>query len=404
MATAELLTIGDEILSGHIVNTNAAWMGRELNAVGIAVRQATSISDDPDRIISALAEALTRVDIVLITGGLGPTKDDVTRKALCEFFGTGLVFNQEVYEDVLRYIKLRGNPENPLHRMQAMVPESCRVIRNLSGTAPGMWFEKEGAVIVSMPGVPVEMKAMMQREVLPGILARFSPGNILYRSALVHGISESNLAIKIAEWEANLPKAVKLASLPHGGYIHLRLSMSGEDESELSRLADAEMEKLKGIAGEFIYDFSDSTPEQLMGRLLTGKSMTLASIECAPGGTLASRLTAEPGGPNWLDASLVADPGHIGKITGMESAFDGIDPASRAFTELAAAGFRDRIGSDLAIAVGKISEMTTETGRIERRIWTAVASAAGIASESFSVLSYHIDKVLFSVIRLLRSL
>ncbi|MHC1729580.1 MAG: molybdopterin-binding protein [Syntrophobacteraceae bacterium] len=401
---AEILTIGNEILSGHIVNSNAAWIGRQLNAAGIAVGQMTSVADTKERIAAALERALDGADFVVITGGLGPTRDDVTKKALCEFFHTDLVFSEEVFGDVKRYISSRQIPENDLHRTQAMVPRDCIILRNSRGTAPGMWFKKDGKIIVSLPGVPSEMKAMMQGEVLPKIRSTLTPGTILYKSVLVHGISESNLALKLARWERDLPSCFELASLPHGGYLHLRLGASGRDECKLDQSTGAEMDKLRNIIGEYIHDFSDRSPEQVLGDLLREKNLNIAIIECGTDGALAGRLTSIPTNLQSIAGAATALTGQaVAAISGIEPALIGDGgPTSREAAESMAARFRERLGSTLAVATSSVSAEAEERSSESRSLWMAIASAEGVKSEKVAATAYHVDKMLFMLLEYLR--
>ncbi len=378
----------------------AAWIGQQLNAVGIKVVQASSVPDDTERILTSVAEAMRRAALVLITGGLGPTKDDITKKALSDFFGTDLVFNPDVYSDVKRFVQIRGIPENPLHRTQAMVPRSCTVVRNAIGTAPGMWFEKDGGIVVSMPGVPSEMRKMMQEAILPVLLSRFTPGVIVQRSVLVHGISESNLAVKIARWEVELPEGLKLASLPHGGFIHLRLTTSGENESALVELVEAERDKLSALIGEYIWDFSDRTPEALLNDILADRGATLALIECDPRGELAARICAVHG--NRLAGAAIAPTIEAAaRLSGTAPALledPGMVGAKAA--DLIAENLRIRLGATLAVATSAAS--ATVSGKPGTLLWTAIASSGRTASISLPASGYYVDKILFALIRFLR--
>jgi nicotinamide-nucleotide amidase len=405
---AEIITIGGEILSGQITNTNAAWMGRQLYAAGIEVVQATSVPDDKDYIEAALREALKRAELVLITGGLGPTRDDVTKNALCDFFKTGLVFNQDVLEDIRSFLRARGIPENELHKTQAMVPRNCAVIRNVVGTAPGMWFEVDGRIVVSVPGVPAEMKIMLQNVVLPGVQTRITPGVILYRSVLVHGISESNLALKVAQWERDLPDGLTLASLPHGGFINLRLKITAKDESAATRIAAAQMDKLKGIIGTYIYDFSDSTPEQLIANLLLEKSLTVAVIEAGSTGALAARILAVLSGAERLTGWAVALTDRaIEELSGVDFSamnIQGVTAGPEAAKKMAIC-FRDRLKSDIGFATLAVAEKAGQVyEKQERSIWVAVDSAEGAVSFEVPMSAYHIDRVLFILLEHLRKM
>ncbi|MFA6798897.1 MAG: molybdopterin-binding protein, partial [Bacteroidales bacterium] len=220
---AEIIAIGDEILIGQTVNTNSAWIGQRMSEAGIPVKRAIVISDDPTEIAASLEEALQRADIVLITGGLGPTRDDLTKNTLAQFFGSTLVRDDQVTQDILKLLASRNVPMIDLNLDQALVPNNCRVIRNTNGTAPGMWFEKDQQVIVSMPGVPYEMKVMMDEQVIPALLSAFKVPAIVRKTVMTTGIPESKLAASIADWELSLPEGVSLAYLPSPGIVKLRL-------------------------------------------------------------------------------------------------------------------------------------------------------------------------------------
>ena len=250
----EIITIGDEILIGQIVDTNSAWMAVELNKAGFQLAQITSVHDEADHIKKALDEALLRADVVLMTGGLGPTKDDITKQTLCEYFGTKLVFNPEVHENIQQIYHTRQSVINELTKSQAMVPEKCTVIQNRAGSAPITWFEKEGKVIVSMPGVPLEMKKVMSEEIIPRLQKHFKTPAIIHKTVQVYGIPESQLALRLTEWENALPEYLHLAYLPNFGIVKLRLSGAGQDEYKLEDAINLQIETLKSILEESIFD------------------------------------------------------------------------------------------------------------------------------------------------------
>ncbi len=301
---AEIITIGDELLIGQIVDTNSAWIGQQMNQVGFKVHQITSVSDSREHILSALAEASQRVQMVLITGGLGPTKDDITKKTLAEYFGTGFVFSQEAYEDVEYLFKIRGREVTPLNRLQAEVPSNCTVLRNRVGTAPGMWFEENGVVYASMPGVPHEMKYLMENEVLPRLKSKFKTPFILHRTLLTQGIGESFLAEKIADFEDQLPPHIRLAYLPAAGSVRLRLSGWGEEafiRSEMNRLVADLQERVK----EYLYGFDEETIAGVLGDLLRKNGLTISTAESCTGGNIAHLLTSIPGSSSWYMGSTI---------------------------------------------------------------------------------------------------
>lgn len=301
---AEIITIGDELLIGQIVDTNSAWIGQQMNQVGFKVHQITSVSDNREHILSALAEASQRVQMVLITGGLGPTKDDITKKTLAEYFGSGFVFSQEAYEDVEYLFKIRGREVTPLNRLQAEVPSNCTVLRNRVGTAPGMWFEENGVVYASMPGVPHEMKYLMENEVLPRLKSKFKTPFILHRTLLTQGIGESFLAEKIADFEDQLPPHIRLAYLPAAGSVRLRLSGWGEEtfiRNEMSRLVADLQDRVK----EYLYGFDEETIAAVLGDLLRKNGLTISTAESCTGGNIAHLLTSIPGSSAWYMGSTI---------------------------------------------------------------------------------------------------
>lgn len=266
---AEIITIGDEILIGQVVDTNSAWLGTQLSLAGIAVKQITSISDDKQAILDTLGAAERRANIILITGGLGPTKDDITKQTLCDFFGTKLVTNNEVLAFLKNLFTSRNRPLLEVNLKQADVPENCEVLHNSNGTAPGMWFNKGGKIFISMPGVPHEMKGIFTNQALPRLKTHFDLPHIYHRTILTQGIGESFLAEMIKDWEDSLPpKGIKLAYLPNYGKVRLRLTSSGKNKTELEALVNAEADKLYALAGKYIYgeeEFGKTPPAHEQG-------------------------------------------------------------------------------------------------------------------------------------------
>ena len=242
---AEIICIGDELLIGQVINTNATWLAQQLNLIGIEVYQVTAISDNKDHIKTALETAGIHSDIIVITGGLGPTKDDITKQSLCEYFNTLLKFDQQAYEQIEELFRIRGLRVTELNKMQAEIPENCTPIKNVNGTAPGMWFEDKGKTYISLPGVPFEMQPMMTDHVLPALKQRCQSGIIIHKTVLTQGVGESWLSEMIADWEDNLPESIKLAYLPQPGIVRLRLSARGSDKNELSLLLQHHINLLK---------------------------------------------------------------------------------------------------------------------------------------------------------------
>ena len=256
---AEIITIGDELLIGQVVDTNSAWLGRTLGEDGIKVTQITSIQDDADQISRTVNEALARVSIVLVTGGLGPTRDDITKHTLAELFGMRLVRDEQVYETIRRQLAVRGIAFNELNRGQALVPDGCTVLPNRNGTAPGMWFERGGKILVSMPGVPFEMKALVTDEVLPRLRTHFSLHANVHRTAITFGLAESILAERIAPWEAALPANLRLAYLPSALCIRLRLSAYETDPEKARSEIGRQFDRLTGLIPHYPVGYGDDT-------------------------------------------------------------------------------------------------------------------------------------------------
>jgi nicotinamide-nucleotide amidase len=292
---AEIITIGDEILIGQIVDTNSAWMGQQLNKAGIRVKQITSVSDDRQHILTALAEAATRVDIILITGGLGPTKDDITKNTLAEYFGVGMVENEAALQNVQRIFEKYNRPLLDINRLQAQVPANCEAILNKNGTAPGMWFSVAGKIYVSMPGVPFEMMYMMEEEVIPKLKTVFKLPFIIHKTILTAGEGESFLAERIADIEDALPANIKLAYLPKLGQVRLRLSGTGTDEAALAAQIAEYAEKIVERVGSFVVATEDIPVEKAILNYMADKGLTLSVAESCTGGYISHLFTQHAG-------------------------------------------------------------------------------------------------------------
>ncbi|GCB36366.1 competence/damage-inducible protein A [Bacteroides faecalis] len=302
---AEIITIGDELLIGQVIDTNSAWMGQELNKIGIEVLRIVSIRDRKEEIIEAIDSAMKRANIVLVTGGLGPTKDDITKQTLCEYFHTELVFNEDVYENIKRV--LAGKiPMNALNKSQAMVPKDCTVINNPVGSASVSWFERGDKVLVSMPGVPQEMTAVMKESVLSKLQERFQTDVIIHQTFLVQHYPESVLAEKLEPWETALPECIKLAYLPKLGIIRLRLTGRGKDKARLVNILNREKVKLEEILGDDIFSEEDTPLEMIVGELLKKKKLTVSTAESCTGGSIAARLTSISGSSEYFNGGIVA--------------------------------------------------------------------------------------------------
>lgn len=292
---AEIITIGDEILIGQVIDTNSAWMGQKLNEIGVAVKQITSISDHQEAILNGLTEAFQHADIILITGGLGPTKDDITKHTLCKFFGAELVMNEDALENVRQIFARFNRPMIDVNIKQAEVPDNCTVIQNKNGTAPGMWFEYAGKIIVSMPGVPFEMMAMMDDYVLPELKKRFNLNNILHKTIITAGLGESFLAKEIEDIEDLLPANIKLAYLPKLGQVRLRLSAIGTNKDLLSEQVEQFSSQIIARIPNHIIAVEDITIQEAILKYLTEHNLKLATAESCTGGYMAHLFTSIPG-------------------------------------------------------------------------------------------------------------
>jgi len=371
----EIITIGDEILIGQIVDTNSAWMAKELNIAGFELAQITSVHDDAQHIIDTLELALKRADIVLFTGGIGPTKDDITKQTLCKYFDTKLIFNESVFQNIERLFVNRPNAMNELNRLQAMVPENCMVIQNAVGTAPITWFEKNGKAIISMPGVPYEMKNAMNLEIIPRLQKQFETPVLLHKTVQVYGFPESALALKIADWENELPFNIKLAYLPNSGIVKLRLSGLSDNALELEIAITQQLELLSDILGNAIVAYEDIPLEQVIGKLLLAKGIMLATAESCTGGNIAHLLTTIPGSSEFFKGSVVAYSNQIKEnLLGVNHEdIENEGAVSKIVAEQMAMGARKLLKSDVAIATTGIAGPTG--GTAEKPVGTIWISA-----------------------------
>jgi len=302
---AELLTIGDEILYGQIVDTNSQWMSVELDKLGIKVIRKTTVGDIEQDILTAFAEAENRADIILITGGLGPTSDDLTKPVLAKYFNCGLEINAEALAEVTEFFNSRGRELTEINKQQAALPTACEKITNAMGTAPGMWFNKGDKVFMSMPGVPHEMKRMMTEHVLPRLNKKFELPVIHHKIIRTIGLGESFLAEKIADWEKALPMHIKLAYLPSLGEVKLRLTAFGNSLSQLQTETNEQAGKLKEIIDQFIYGYGEEPIEVVIGKLLKEKKLTLSVAESCTGGYLSHLITSVPGSSEYFLGSMI---------------------------------------------------------------------------------------------------
>ncbi len=383
---AEIITIGDEILIGQIIDSNSAWIAQELNKIGITVHQISSISDKEEHIIDALNQAKERADLILITGGLGPTKDDLTKHTLVKYFNTKLVFNEQVHEQIKILLAQRNVEMNKLNSLQAELPENCEIINNSNGTAQGMWFEQNNTFFISMPGVPFEMKKIVTDELIPKLKREFKTKSVYHKTVMTQGIPESMLSIKISDWENNLPNGIKLAYLPQPGMVRLRLSCSCENINKFAEIIETEINKLYDIIPNAIFGFNDISLEETVGKLLTKKNKTIATAESCTGGTIAQMLTAISGSSKYVRGSVVAYSNDIKEnILGVKTeSLIKYGAVSNQVVEEMATGILKLMKSDYSIAVSGIAG--PNGGTKEKPVGTihiAIASKNGVKSHKF---------------------
>lgn len=305
--TATIITIGDELLIGQVIDTNSAWMAQELNRIGITVSRRIAVGDDRAAIWNMLDLELPVSDIVLLTGGLGPTADDITKPLLCDYFGGKMVVDEKVLNH-LKYLseKVFQRPLLERNARQAEVPDVCQVLHNANGTAPGMWFEKNGHILVSLPGVPFEMKGLMSSQVLPAFRLHFKLPVICHRTLLTAGIGESYLADRIQEFESALPDFIRLAYLPNYGMVRLRLSATGSDHQATTNAIDEQFEQLKKLVADVLVTDQDDPLEKIVADLLLKNGKTLGTAESCTGGYIAQLITAQPGSSRYYKGSVVS--------------------------------------------------------------------------------------------------
>lgn len=302
---ATVITIGDEILIGQIVDTNSAWIGRQFNELGIRIHEIISCGDNKHQIIDALERARLHSQLVLMTGGLGPTRDDITKNTLVEYFNTELVQDDALWERMKEIFTKRGKEVLELNRSQAMIPKNCIALPNQKGTAPGMWFEKDGVVFISMPGVPHEMKHLMTEQVLPRLKAKFSFPSIVHATVMTAGAGESVIANMLTEFENQLPSYIKLAYLPNLGMVRLRLSGYGKEETLLAEV-QAQKEKMKAVLGDHVYCDGEEALEYTLGKMLLERKSTVSCAESCTGGFVSHLFTSVPGSSKYFEGSVIS--------------------------------------------------------------------------------------------------
>ena len=383
----EIIVIGDELLIGQVTDTNSGWIARELNHIGWEVTEITTVRDRSREITDALNSSFGRVDVVLMTGGLGPTKDDITKQTLCDYFGGKLVFDESVFANVETIFRRRKLTMNESTRNQAYVPNVCTVIQNPVGTAPVMWFERNGKVLVSMPGVPTEMKTVMKEAVISRLREYFQDhSSILHRTCLVKDFTESRLSETLSDFEAQLPACIKLAYLPTPGVIRLRLTARGDEESYLQKIIDDEFFKLRTILGSHLFCGSDTTLAGALGSILTERGETLATAESCTGGNIAHEITRVAGSSVYFKGSVVAYSNEVKtRVLNVSSeTLSGFGAVGRETVLQMVSGVQRLLSSDCAIATSGIAG--PGGGSVEKpvgTVWIAVRYGERSEAECF---------------------
>ncbi|UNY98885.1 competence/damage-inducible protein A [Zhouia spongiae] len=394
---AEVITIGDEILIGQVVDTNSSYIAKALNKVGVQVYQMTSVQDERCHILNALKEAEARVDIVILTGGLGPTKDDITKHVLCEYFDDELIEDTEVLSHIeALFSKYLSVPLLDVNKRQALVPSSSKVLHNKYGTAPGMWFEKKGKVFISLPGVPFEMKALITNEVVPRIQQKFNTPYILHKTILTYGVGESALADRIADWEDHLPKFIKLAYLPNLGKVRLRLTARGERKDAIELEVQQQVEALHHLIGDVIYGYEEEDSiELLVADLFTEKNKTLSLAESCTGGKIAQAITDLPGASKYFRGGVVtyATDTKTDVLGVPQPIIDKYSVVSREVAEAMASGVKKLYKSDYAIATtGNAGPTKGDSDADVGTVFIAIATPNTVFSKMYN-FGNHREKV-----------
>ncbi|WP_428742285.1 competence/damage-inducible protein A [Tenacibaculum sp.] len=386
---AEIITIGDEILIGQIVDTNSQWIGQELNKIGVSVYQISSIQDEKQHILNALKEAEGRADIVIITGGLGPTKDDITKKTIAEYFQDEKVVEYSEVIDNIKYLfKKVNHPFNEIQKYQAQLPSKATLLMNRLGTAPGMWFYENNTVFVSLPGVPYEMKGLMTHEVLPRLQSTFKLPFILHRTIMTVGTGETIIAERISEWEDDLPDFIKLAYLPSYGSVRLRLSAKGNDKELLAQEMEKQVAALYALIPEIIVgDDNETSLEKEVGKLLQQRGKTLGTAESLTGGKIASTMVSVSGASNYFMGGFVTYTAALKEqLLGVsKEIIDQFTVVSKEVAVAMAKGCLDKLQTDYVIAVtGNAGPTTDHNDKNVGLVYIAIASKNGVEVQEFN--------------------
>ena len=396
---AQILTVGDEILIGQVVDTNSAWMGQQLNLQGIHVDKIVSISDTHEAITNVVDQGFAEADLILMTGGLGPTKDDITKKALADYFEVDMYFDESTFNRIQRLFKKLGKEPLHAHKEQCYMPTNADILMNKMGTAPGMWFEKNGKILVSMPGVPYEMKYLMSEEVLPRLKKQFPGQPIAHRTILTVGEGESKLAARIDPFVEALPKNIKMAYLPDIAQVRLRLTGTGDNEKVLNDLLDKKVEELKPQISEFIYGYEDEKLESAVGKLLKEKGKTLCTAESCTGGYIAHKLTSISGASAYFMGSIVAYDNAVkmNQLQVQPSTLKQHGAVSEETVTEMVKGALNLLKTDLAIAISGIAGPTGGTpDKPVGTIWIAVGDKNNIKTYKLNLWKDRMKNIEYS--------
>ena len=390
-----LISIGDELLIGQTINTNAAWLGEQLNLLGFKVIAGLVIPDDKIAIENALND-FSSADLIIMTGGLGPTKDDITKHTLCTYFDTELKRNTEIESKIIAYFQSRELPILQSNKDQALLPEACEVLPNSRGTASGMWFEKNNTIYVSLPGVPYEMKGLITECVIPKLLSRNKDENTLvHRTVRTHGMGESFLAEVIKDWENNLSvDDIKLAYLPSPGIVKLRLSLLGKDGKKIVATLNKHIDLLNKIIPDQVYGYEDDTMEGVVGDLLTAQNTSVSTAESCTGGAVAKMITSVSGSSNYFEGSVICYSNicKINQLHVQENALQNHGAVSQEVVEQMAIGVKRKLNTDYGLATSGIAGPTGGTPeKPVGTIWIALATKTGVISKKLN-LGYSRDR------------
>lgn len=405
---ADIITIGDEILIGQIIDTNSAWIAARLGEIGITIRRKYSIGDRREEIIDAVEESLAKSELTIITGGLGPTKDDITKRVLAEIFNSPMVCHTETYERVERMMAARGIAFNELNKGQAMVPECCTVLANHKGTAPGMWFERDGRVVVSLPGVPFEMEALIMESVLPKVKEHFALTAVTHRTIITYGLAESMLAEKLAPWEDALPEHIHLAYLPSPSQLRLRLSVYDVDKEEAERAIEEQIKGLLPLLGDLFVGYGDETVQSAVAKRLVARGETLSSAESCTGGVIASKFTAMSGASEYFWGGVVSYDNSVKEnVLGVSRHnLETYGAVSEQVARQMAEGVRRLCGTTYGIATTGIAGPTGGTPeKPVGTVWMAVATPTHTIARCVQhgkVRAVNIERAASAAINLLR--